>query len=110
MFTNCNKCVINDLYELPYNIFVELQNPDQLIVCIAMIEKEDDYYCKTFSKEITTLTEFKYQNNIISSIKLCDPEGNSIKTFRKYKNVINVAHNKYRGKEKNYDITITFGR
>ena len=110
MFTNCNKCAINDLYELPYNIFIEIQNPDQLVIGMAMTEKEDTLYQRNFSKELAELTKFKYQKNIISSIKLYDSESNSIKTFRKYKNVINVAHNKYRGKEKNYDIIITFGR
>ena len=107
MFTNCNKCVINDLYEFPYNIFVELQDVNQLVIGMAMTEKEDELFMKKFPKE---LTEFKYQENTISSIKLYGTEGKLIKTFRKYKNVLNVAHNKYRGKEKNYDIIITFRR
>ena len=42
MFTNCNKCVINDLYEFPYNIFVELQDVNQLVIGMAMTEKEDE--------------------------------------------------------------------
>ena len=42
--------------------------------------------------------------------KASEAEDKLIKTFRKYKNVINVAHNKYRGKEKNYDVIITLGR
>lgn len=107
MFTDCNKCVINDLYEFPYNIFIELQNSDQLVIGIAMTEKEDELFMKKFPNE---LMEFKYQKNTISSIKLYNSEGKSIKTFRKYKNILNVAHNKYRGKEKNYDIIITLGR
>ena len=107
MFTNCNKCVINDLYKFPYNIFVELQDVNQLVIGMAMTEKEDELFIKKFPKE---LTEFKYQKNTISSIKLYDTEDKLIRTFRKYKNVINVAHNKYRGKEKNYDVIITLGR
>ena len=51
MFTNCNKCAINDLYELPYNIFIEIQNPDQLVIGMAMTEKEDTLYQRNFSKD-----------------------------------------------------------
>lgn len=107
MFTNCNKCVINDSYEFPYNIFMELQDVNQLVIGMAMIEKEDNLFMEKFPKEIM---DFKYQKNTISSIKLYDSENKLIKTFKKYKNVLNVAHNKYRGKEKNYDVIITFGK
>lgn len=110
MFTNYNKCVINDSCELPYNILVELQNPVQLIIGMAMIKEEDEQYSKTFSKEIAELNKFKYQDSSINSIKLYDPEGTLSRTFRKYNNIINVAHNIYQGKEKNYDIIITFGK
>ena len=107
MFTNCNKCVINDLYEFPYNILIELQDSNQLVIGMSMTEKEDELFMKKFPKEIM---EFKYQKNTVSSIKLYDTENKLIKTFRKYKNVLNVAHDKYRGKEKNYAIIITFGK